>query len=862
MAKKRYTKKKYGGQSEFEMGMASYVRHLLDYTDGGGNWIVDGLELPDGTQPSARWITNRIIHNFQKDSEGTLDFGTRFEYSPKAVSFLASILNQIKRYFNDENVDSEEVKGGIYDRDSFNKYVNDAIKILDNKIAELTPKISRASSNQFNILPVETLARPIKQQNVKVTMTPAVLTSMVNDKTRELQDKSQADNITISNLKSRIAEYDRIKAELEYKKAELERKEAEIDRKKKELKNSTNTSNTNVVSNPEVVKTEVVANPEVANPEVAVKLEVVSNPEVANPEVVANTNVVVNPEVVAKPEDANPEVVSNTEVAAKIDIDNTKKMTNAAKRKDKPKVAEQNPKISEEEKAKAEKEKAIALKRAEIIANLEKTKQQQQEKEFIEFLEKRQKKPKTRQEIIEELPNDLPDLTEGEIQKWGEKLNFYVKDKNNKVIKDEEGKQIVNKTCVNIFLNISRLSSDPDNIRFLEHLFSKKILNDDCNDTLKKFVTDLIIDKQNGLIDIAKTTEICVLNLWLTSIWSVKPELTGIVKIREAVDNDKITTFLDSIELIIKLFKDLLIFKKNNNEEIEPENDKNIYIIISQFLEKAIYNLMINRIGYSWGNFGAMFALDNINYAKFLRIIESYKKKTKYNLKSVNKFLTIISLFDGEQYKSFFKQSEKSIKAIEPIFDSIYEYFSNKTTPIPDIRVLGDIYSNFLQKSSEYNMFLILYAYKEKKEFPNMENIRKKILQIINEWETKMNEKEKVEHLAYITVCKPFGHVIQKLLDYSSIPDKIKDSLDDLADKIKVIIANPNELKDIIWFPQLQPPGGELPQPPGGGFTQTQPPGGGFTQTQPPGGGFTKTTGKNTKKGGRRRRTQKKRYRK
>jgi hypothetical protein len=46
--------------------------------------------------------------------------------------------------------------------------VNDAIKILDNKIAELTPKISRASSNQFDILPVETLARPIKQQNVKV----------------------------------------------------------------------------------------------------------------------------------------------------------------------------------------------------------------------------------------------------------------------------------------------------------------------------------------------------------------------------------------------------------------------------------------------------------------------------------------------------------------------------------------------------------------------------------------------------------------------------------------------------------------------------------------------------------------------
>ena len=168
MAKKRYTKKKYGGQSEFEMGMASYIRHLLDYTDGGGNWIVDldGFTLPDGTQPSARWITNRIIHNYQKGSEGSDFFGKRFEYSQKAVSFLASILNQIKRYFNDENVDSEEIEEGIYNRESFNKHVNDAIKILDNKIAELTPKISRASSNQFDILPVETLARPIKQQNV------------------------------------------------------------------------------------------------------------------------------------------------------------------------------------------------------------------------------------------------------------------------------------------------------------------------------------------------------------------------------------------------------------------------------------------------------------------------------------------------------------------------------------------------------------------------------------------------------------------------------------------------------------------------------------------------------------------------
>jgi len=70
---KRNTKKKYGGQSSFEMGMASYVRHLLDYTDGGGNWIVDldGFTLPDGTQPSARWITNRIIHNYQKGSEGS-----------------------------------------------------------------------------------------------------------------------------------------------------------------------------------------------------------------------------------------------------------------------------------------------------------------------------------------------------------------------------------------------------------------------------------------------------------------------------------------------------------------------------------------------------------------------------------------------------------------------------------------------------------------------------------------------------------------------------------------------------------------------------------------------------------------------
>jgi len=830
MAKKRYTKKQYGGQSIFEMGLASYVRHLLDYTSGGGNWIVDGLKLPDNAHPTARWITNRIIHNYQKDLEGTASFGKRFEYSQEAVSFLEIILKNIKSKYNKDFLDSEEVEEGIYDRQAFDEHVDNALNIINRRIREMSV--------------------PRREKSEKVIVSPAELAIMVKEETQKLRDENLSDRITISKLQTENASYKRKETELDSRKAELDIREAKLNSKAKELKKSNNISKI-AVANTDLTDT-AVANTDVANTDLTdtdVANTDLTNTDVANTDVantdVANTDVantdLINTAVANT--DANI-AVANTDVAntdANIAVANTNNNTTKKRRnktatikveEQKPEMTEeQKPDMTEEEKAKAEKEKSIALKRAEIMANLEKVKQQQQEKEFIEFLEKRQKKPKTRDEIIEELPNDLPDLTEGEIQKWGEKLNFYDKDDNDNVITDEEGKKIVNKTCVNIYLNISRLSSDPDNIRFLGDLFSKKILNVDCKHTLKKLVSDLIIDEKNGLIDIAKTTEIYISNLWLTPIWNVKPELTNIDEIREAVDNDKITNFLDSVKLIRDLFTDLQIFKKNNNKEIEPENDKNIYIIISQYLEKVVYNLMINRIGYSWGNFGTMFALDNINYAKFLRIIESYEKKTKYNLKSIYKFLSIITLLDGEQYKLFFKQCENSIKAIEPIFDSIYECFLNKTTPIPDIRVLGDIYSNFLQKSSEYLMFLILYAYKEKKEFSMMENIRKKILQIINEWETKMNEKEKVEHLAYINVCKTFGGVIQKLLDYSSIPDEIK---------VK------------IGFPLSQPPGGGLPQP--------QPPGGGLPQ--PPGGGFTKTIGKNTKKGGRRRRTQKKRYRK
>jgi hypothetical protein len=621
MAKKRYTKKQYGGQSEFEMGLASYIRHLLDYTSGGGNWIVDGLKLPDNAHPTARWITNRIIHNFQKDSEGTEFFGKRFEYSDNAVSFLASILNQIKNHFDKDNVDSEEVKEGIYDRDSFNKHVNNAIKILDNKIAELTPKISRASSNQFGILPVETLARPIKQQNVKITMTPGILTSMVNDKTRELKDKSTADSITISKLQNILAEYKRKEDEIERKKAELERKEAEIERKKKELKNSTNTSKI-AVANTDLTDTD--ANTDLTN--IAVADTAVANIAVANTDVtdtdaniaVANTDVtdtdVAN--IAVTDTDANI-AVANTDVV-NTNNNTTKKRRNKTAtikaEEQKPEMTEEERAKAEEERAKAEKEKSIALKRAEIIANLEKAKKQQEKEEKLRKVLSTIPEPIqiTTDDPYKELYEEPENVTPQEIEAIAKKLKF---------IKD--GK--VDKQSVNIYLNILKKTKNKSLSIYLEKLFSENIITDTdvrigiLLRSLRKFPDD-------GTINLIKTLVIFTSTLWLTQYWNIG---------NKNEDKYKTESFMKSFVLFEKLFNDLQKFKEffntGNNEEL-MHYDEEIYNNIDAFIENSTLNSLIDPINFHWSIFGILVFLDHKNisepdnkYLEFYSNLEFYK---------------------------------------------------------------------------------------------------------------------------------------------------------------------------------------------------------------------------------------------
>jgi hypothetical protein len=764
MAKKRNTKKKYGGQSAFEMGMASYVRHLLDYTDGGGNWIVDlnGFTLPDGTQPSARWITNRIIHNYQKGSEGSDFFGKRFEYSSKAVSFLASILNQMKRHFNEDNVNREEVEEGIYDRESFNKYVNDAIKIIDSKTEEILPKVSRVSSNKFDSLPVETLARPIKPQSVKVSMTPAVLTSMVNDKTRELQEKSQSDNITINSLKSKLAEFTRQNDMLTRKLKDTE----EINK---------NMDNELIKLRPTIVK------PEVIKPKVLT--EVVTKPEVVTEAVKPE---VLKPEVATKPEDITPKVATEV-VKPKVVTDTVK----------------QNPEISEEDKAKARK-------RAEIIANLEIAKKQQ---EINNALAKLPGKPKikTRDQIISELSNPPPKFTPEEIQKLGKKLNL---------IKDD----IVDITSVNIFLNISRKSVDPENAHFIEYLFIKNIINNNSEMRIKLLLNCLYINEETGTIELLKTINKYVSSLWLTSLWNVDPEL---------VDKYKTTSFLEKINLFKTIFDDLKKFKNNTTDE----NDTNLHNTINVYLEESIGNMIKNRIVLNWSIFGALFVLDNKNmYNTFVRNLEFYSKNTKLGQKGINNILQMISIINQDKYNLFFKQFENVINEIETIIDSTNKYFLDKTTSIPpNIDNLREIYSQFTDNSSVFLVFLLFYSYKEKKVWPKMENLYKKFEKMVIEWPKKMNETEILEYTNYLSLSESFCYSIKKMLEYSYIPD---------------------EIKVIIGFP-ISPPGGGyiIPPPPGGG---------GYIEPElppPPGGGYTQPTSKNKKKGGRRQ-TQKKKYRK
>jgi len=199
----RKTRTMYGGQSSFEMGIACVIRHLLKYTTRGGAWQIDhrGFRYGDDedTIPTANWIVNTIIHNYDSEITGVPIFGRRFDYSPEAVDFLEHILHKIKGQLDATRLDPFGRENGITTKKVFDKNVDNLIEIINKNKQELDMTSDVASTSAST--------QEIKKKEPTQKISDAVLLRLTDERvlkrTEELDKMHTADKNEISKLISR-----------------------------------------------------------------------------------------------------------------------------------------------------------------------------------------------------------------------------------------------------------------------------------------------------------------------------------------------------------------------------------------------------------------------------------------------------------------------------------------------------------------------------------------------------------------------------------------------------------------------------------------------------------------------------------
>ena len=436
--------------------------------------------------------------------------------------------------------------------------------------------------------------------------------------------------------------------------------------------------------------------------------------------------------------------------------------------------------MSEAEKAEAEKAEAKKKRRAEIEAKLaeDRKKLEEQEKQdkiksALSFLNAPPSISRTRKELVDELSQRPPNITENKIEELKQKFHL-----------DASG--------VYILVNMTRKSEDKENAVNLENILVNKMIPGDIENKKEKLLESVEIKEGTETIDIYKTTRKFIMRTWLSSLWKY--------------DNTIINTYkIESFEKNVSIFESMLTDLQNYKKNPIDENDSNVQNIIDEQFNESRDDMFNNCISHNWGIFSLLFILDKGNkYKEFFNNINFYQKNTKLKHKSIEPLKSMITNFETRSYNSFSEKMINIFDTIEQVIDMIDHYFSNPNSNKPNINSLNDIYSTFVDNSILFSIFLIFDSYKGAKGkniMRSLEKLSDKFKTWITKWDKALSEKDKENtvYQEYMLFNLNFSYSIIKMIKYSLIPV---------------------ELRTRLGMARLLP--GEPPsEPPGGGFTLT-----------------------------------------